>query len=187
MLDAPVSGGVQGAEVGTLAVMCGGDKDTFQRVHHLLTVLGTKVFYCGGSGSGCVLKLCNNLASGSYGLILFEVLTLGVKAGVDLETLASVIGVSTGSSPRITVHFPNYLFKRNFKPGFSTALSAKDTRLGLELAERYQVPMKIAGWLQDQLDEAMTRGWADDDFDSVVRLQEERAGVVLEIRQGEHE
>jgi len=181
MLDAPVSGGVQGAEAGTLGIMCGGERDTFDKVEDLLDIIGGKVVYCGEAGAGCVVKLCNNLASSSYGLILAEALTLGVKAGVDLEVLASAIGASTGSSPRLTVHFPNYLFKRNFTPGFSANLSAKDTRLGLELAEQNEVPMFISNYLREQTQEVLDRGWGNEDFDAVVKLQEERAGVELNL------
>lgn len=182
MLDAPVSGGVEGATAGTLGIMCGGDRATFDQVEGLLNVIGAKVVYCGGPGAGCVVKLCNNLASSSYGVILAEALTLGVKAGVDLEVLASAIGASTGASPRLNVHFRNYLFKRNFTPGFSTNLSAKDTRLGLELAQQYDVPMYVGEYLRNQTETALERGWGDEDFDSIVKLQEERAGIELQIR-----
>ena len=120
MLDAPVSGGVAGAEAATLSVMVGGDEAVFERLRPALAPIGSKLFYCGASGAGNVVKLCNNIAGQGYALVLGEVLTLGVKAGVDLKTLAKVIGNSTGTSTRLTRAFPRRLFRRNFEsPGFS--------------------------------------------------------------------
>jgi 3-hydroxyisobutyrate dehydrogenase len=180
ILDAPVSGGVEGAEAGTLSVIVGGPRETFDRMQPALKAIGTKVFYCGESGAGCVVKLCNNILGATYGIILSEALTLGVKAGVDLRTLSDVISVSTGTNARLAGHLQRYLFKRNFEPGFSTALSIKDTRLALELAREYDVPMQLATMVEHETEAALERGWADLDFDAVMRLQEERAGVILE-------
>lgn len=181
MLDAPVSGGVEGAEAATLSIMVGGDRDAFERVSPLLSSIGGKLFYCGPIGAGSVVKLCNNICSAGTALILSEALTAGVKAGVELKTLAEVIGASTGSSRRLTDKFHRYLFRRNFTPGFSVALSAKDTRLALELAAENDVPMAVGELLRRALEEAIARGWSDRDSDSVARLQEERAGVELKL------
>jgi 3-hydroxyisobutyrate dehydrogenase len=181
MLDAPVSGGVEGAEAGTLSIMVGGDEETFERLRPVLSSIGDKLFYCGAIGAGSVVKLCNNICGASYGLILGEALTLGVKAGVDLATLTSVIGASTGTSNRLTRRFPRFLFKRNFEPGFSAALSAKDTRLALDLAGEVGVPMALGSVIGREMEEVLARGWGDLDFDASVRLQEERTGIVLEL------
>ena len=181
MIDAPVSGGVEGAEAGTLSVICGGDAAAFEAVRPLLSLVGTKVFYCGESGAGSVVKLCNNICSAANALVLGEALTLGVKAGVELSTLVEVLGQSTASSVRLTNKFPRYLFRRNFEPGFSAALSAKDTRLALELANENGVPMAIGALVQQALADLLDRGLGDRDFDAMVLLQEERAGVTLEL------
>jgi len=183
MVDAPVSGGEEGAIAGNLSVMVGGEKEIFERVKPLLVAFGApeKLFHCGDIGTGSVTKLCNNITGFSIGVILSESLTLGVKAGVDLQTLASVIGVSSGSSNRLVRKFPQYLFKGNFTPGFMVQLAAKDARLALQLAEEVGVPMAAASYTKSQLDEAMNRGWAEHDSDSVARLQEERAGVQLRL------
>ena len=86
MLDAPVAGGVEGARAATLSVMVGGDRETFDRVEPLLKAIGPKVFYCGPSGNGAIAKLCNNLCSQAQIAAAGEVLSLGVKAGVDLQS-----------------------------------------------------------------------------------------------------
>jgi len=182
MLDAPVSGGVEGAEAGTLSIMVGGDVDAFEAVKPVLSAMGTRLFHCGDIGSGSVVKLCNNIAGQALALITAEVLTLGVRAGVDLKTLAEVIGNSTGTNTRLTRTFPRRVFPRKFEnPGFSAFLSAKDTRLALDLAHELNVPMQVGEAVGADMDEVMRRGWGALDFDVVARLQEERAGVVLQL------
>jgi 3-hydroxyisobutyrate dehydrogenase len=181
MLDAPVSGGVEGAEAATLSIMVGGDQATFERLRPVLEKIGTKLFYCGDIGNGSVTKLCNNICSQVIGMISSEALTLGVKAGVDVKTLVDVLSVSTGSSSRLAARFPRYLLKRNFEPGFSIALSAKDTHLALDLAQELNVPMQAGELAGRELDECLARGWADKDIDILPTMQEERAGVQLRL------
>jgi 3-hydroxyisobutyrate dehydrogenase len=182
MLDAPVAGGVEGARGATLSVMVGGDQAVYERVRPVLTAIGSKVFYCGPSGTGAITKLCNNLCSQAQIAAAGEILSLGVKAGVDLTTLASVIGVSTGSCRAIVETFPKQLFRRNFEnPGFTTFLSAKDTHLAIELAHELGVPLPIGEIVERDKQEALRRGWGPLSVDVFVRLQEERAGVVLEL------
>jgi 3-hydroxyisobutyrate dehydrogenase len=184
MLDAPVAGGVEGADAGTLSVMVGGDRAAFDRIQAVLEAIGTKIFYCGPSGNGSIVKLCNNLSSQAQIAAAGEILSLGVKAGVDLETLASVIAVSTGSCRAIADTFPKQLFRRNFdNPGFSTFLSAKDTHLALELAHELDVPMEIGEIIERDKQEALRRGWGPLSPDVFVCLQEERAGVRLSLAQ----
>jgi 3-hydroxyisobutyrate dehydrogenase len=182
LLDAPVAGGVTGAEAGTLSVMVGGDREVFSRVEPVLKAIGTKVFYCGPTGNGAITKLCNNLSSQGQIAVAGEILSLGVKAGVDLEILAGVIGVSTGTCRAIVDTFPKQLFRRNFEnPGFSSILSAKDTHLAIELAHELNVPMPIGEIVEADKQEALRRGWGPLSPDVFVRLQEERAGVVLSM------
>ena len=181
MLDAPVAGGVTGAEGGTLSVMVGGDREVFERVRPVLSAIGTKLFYCGPSGNGAIVKLCNNLCTQAQIAAAGEILSLGVKAGIDLEILASAIGQSTGTCRAIVDTFPKQLFRRHFEdPGFSSILSAKDTHLAIELAHELNVPMPIGEVVERDKQEALRRGWGLLSPDVFVRLQEERAGVVLE-------
>lgn len=181
MLDAPVAGGVTGAEAGTLSVMIGGDRETFERAKPVLSAFGARLFYCGPSGNGAITKLCNNLCSQAQIAAAGEILSLGVKAGVDLEILASAIGQSTGTCRAIVDTFPKQLFRRHFEdPGFTSILSAKDTHLAIELAHEIGVPMPIGEIVERDKQEALRRGWGPLSPDVFVRLQEERAGVTLE-------
>ena len=181
VLDAPVSGGVYGAAAATLAVMVGGDQAVYNRMKPTLDAIGSHVVYCGPIGNGMVCKICNNLLSMGIGVLMTEALTLGVKAGVDLATLADVIANSSGGNRRLTEKFPRYLFKGNFEPGFATALAAKDVRLATDLGREYGIPMELSNLVDQRHVEAMFRGWGPEDSDAVSKIQEEKAGVQLRL------
>ncbi len=181
VMDAPVSGGVYGAAAGTLAVMVGGDEAIFNRIKPVLDAIGSHVVYCGLIGSGMVCKICNNIISMGAGVLLAEALTLGVKAGVDLATLADVIANSSGSCRRLTDRFPRFLFKGNFEPGFAANLAAKDVRLATDLGRELGVPMEVSNIIDQWHVEALSRGWGLQDSDAVAKIQEEKAGVQLRI------
>ena len=181
VLDAPVSGGVYGAAAATLAVMVGGDQAVYDQMKPTLDAIGSHVVYCGPIGNGMVCKICNNLLSMGIGVLMTEALTLGVKAGVDLATLADVIANSSGGNRRLTEKFPRYLFKGNFEPGFATALAAKDVRLATDLGREYGIPMELSNLVDQRHVEAMFRGWGPEDSDAVSKIQEEKAGVQLRL------
>jgi len=184
MLDAPVSGGVTGAEQGNLAIMVGGDKAVFEKMKPFLESIGAadKINHCGDIGAGDVVKLCNNLVGIAVPVISAEVLTLGVKAGVDLKTLVEVIGVSTGSNRWITGTFPRTVFRRQFEPAFfSAALSSKDTHLALDLAREVGVEMGMGSIVGREFEYVLDQGWGDLNFDAVVRAQEDRTGIQLSL------
>ena len=181
VLDAPVSGGVYGAAAATLAVMVGGDRAVYDRMKPTLDAIGSHVVYCGPIGNGMVCKICNNLLSMGIGVLMTEALTMGVKAGVDLATLADVIANSSGGNRRLVEKFPRYLFKGNFEPGFATALAAKDVRLATDLGREYGIPMELSNLIDQRHVEAMFRGWGSEDSDAVARIQEEKAGVQLRL------
>jgi 3-hydroxyisobutyrate dehydrogenase len=182
MLDAPVAGGTGGAEKATLSIMVGGDEAVYNEMQPVLSALGNKLFYCGDIGAGSVVKLCNNIAAQGYNMVLGEVLTMGVKAGVELKTLATVIGSSTGTSQRLINAYPTGLFKRAFLPApFSLILSNKDTRLALELSHEVGVPMAVGEIVYKDQMELLERGLGELSTDALVQMQEERAGVVLQI------
>ena len=181
VLDAPVSGGTYGAAAATLAVMVGGDKAVYDRMKPTLDAIGSHVVYCGPIGNGMVCKICNNLLSMGIGVLMTEALTMGVKAGVDLATLADVIANSTGGNKRLTDKFPRFLFKGNFEPGFATALAAKDVRLATDLGREYGIPMELSNLVDQRHVEAMFRGWGPEDSDAVSKIQEEKSGVQLRL------
>ena len=182
VLDAPVSGGTYGAAAGTLAVMVGGDEEIFKQIKPALDAIGSHVVYCGPIGNGMVTKICNNLLSMGIGVLMSEALTLGVKAGMDLEVLADVITNSTGGNKRLADKFPRFLFQGNFEPGFATALAAKDVRLATDLGREYGIPMELSNLVDQRHVEALFKGWGHEDSDAVAKLQEEKSGIQLRTK-----
>lgn len=181
VLDAPVSGGVFGAETGRLAVMVGGDQAAYDLCKPLFDAIGDHVVYCGASGAGSATKLVNNMISLSLNILLGEALALGVKAGVELSTLVDVVQSSSGATWKLGNNYPKFLFKGNFEPGFALDLGAKDLRLGTSLAKELGMPLDLANLVEQRFIEAQSRGWGSQHADVVVKLIEERVGVQLRL------
>ena len=176
VLDAPVSGGDVGAERGALSVMVGGDRSAYERYRPLLELIGDRVTYCGEVGSGSVCKLVNNVISLGLRVMLPEAFTLGVKAGVDPNTLFEVVSNSSGST-RTMKEYPRTLFNGNFEPGFRVDLAAKDLGLATDEGARLGVPMELTEFVLRRYVEAEGRGWGELASTAVARIQEELAGV----------
>jgi 3-hydroxyisobutyrate dehydrogenase len=179
MIDAPVSGGPQGAEAGTLSVMVGGDREVFESVRPVLDSVGSSVTYVGSIGSGTVAKLVHNAISMSTRIVLQEGLALAVKAGVDAATMVEILRTSSfGKQLVLTSHIPDLVLKGDFDhPRFSLGLSHKDVGLALELADEVGAPMALASMAHEEIERAMDLGWADRDNLVTFLLAEERAGV----------
>ena len=178
-LDAPVSGGVAGAEQGTLSVMVSGPKASFEEVEYLLSYFGRNLFYVGDQpGMGHLLKLLNNLLSTTALAATYEALTVGVKAGLDPETMLAVLGVSSGTNHAIENKIPKYVLP-GVPIGFSLDLSYKDVSLCVEAGEALQVPMRIGRTTCQIWHHAICKGGPKQDYLQVVQLFEEWAGVKL--------
>jgi 3-hydroxyisobutyrate dehydrogenase len=184
-LDAPVSGGPQGAQDGTLIVMVGGDEDAFQRALPALQAIGNNIQYVGEAGNGAVAKLCHNLIGLASNHILAEGFTLAVKAGLKPETFLEVLrGGAYGKQIGLKSTLPDVIFKGDFDTArFALALARKDIGLATELAREYNVPMPLSNVAEQNMIEAMNRGWGRKDTAASFLLQEERAGV--EVRSSE--
>ena len=178
VLDAPVSGGTVGAEKATLCVMVGGDRSVYDQYKPALDLIGDNVMYCGDLGSGAVCKIVNNLIGLSVGVLLSEAFTMGIRAGVDAQTLFDAVSKSSGKTLAMQ-GFPNGLFKRNFEPGFQVDLAAKDVGLATQLGRDLRVPMEMANIAQQRYIDAQNKGWGRLASGAVARVQEERAGVEI--------
>ena len=178
VLDAPVSGGVIGATRGTLQVMVGGEEAIYNEVKDVLTGIG-KVGYMGPIGAGTIAKLVHNMISIATRGLIAEGFTLGVKAGVKPEALLEAIrGASYGQGYMLSHMLPDVIFKGDFDTvRFALKLARKDIGLATELAREYDVPMPMAAIAEQNLVEALVRGWGDKDSLSPWMLQEEAAGV----------
>ena len=179
VLDAPVSGGVWGAQRGTLQVMVGGDESIYNEVKGVLSAVGDKVGYMGPIGAGTIAKLVHNMVSIATRSIMAEGLTLGVKAGVRPEALLEAIrGASFGQGLMLSQMIPNVIFKGDFDTvRFACKLARKDIGLATALAREYDVPMPMAAVAEQIMMEAIARGWGDKDSTAPWMLQEEAAGV----------
>jgi 3-hydroxyisobutyrate dehydrogenase len=181
VLDAPVSGGVWGAQRGTLQVMVGGDEAIYNEVKDVLRAVGDKVGYMGAIGSGTIAKLVHNMISIAARSLVAEGFTLGVKAGVKPEALLEAVrGASFGQGLMLSQMLPNVIFKGHFDTvRFALKLARKDIGLAMDLAREYDVPMPMAAVAEQIMMEALARGWGDKDSTSPWMLQEEAAGVVV--------
>lgn len=183
MLDAPVSGGMEGARTGDITVLVGGDTQTFQRARPILETIAKTVIHVGGIGTGSICKVAHNSASFARSLALVEGLTLGIKAGVDPEVMLDVFQkCALGSNFDLHVRMPSTIFSGDFNPRFALKTAFKDIRLAIELAEQYDVPTAVVSLCERDMAEAMDKGLSDLDSSVFLTLQEDRAGVQVRIR-----
>ena len=181
VLDAPVSGGTKGAEAGTLTIMVGGEGSTVEIVRPILRTMGQKIFHVGDAGCGNVAKLVNNLISLACNSISAEGFALGVKAGIDPQTLWEIVSTSTGDNWCMR-QYPNSTFKGNFEPGFKISLAYKDIGLALDLGREYGVPLLLGTVVKKDLEDVSAAGYADKGVDAVILPLEKASGVKVRIR-----
>ena len=181
-VDSPVSGGVNGAVKGTLAIMCACPRKDYEALEGLLAVFG-KPFHVGEeAGQGQSMKLANNMLSATAMAASAEAIAFGVKQGLNPMVMAEVINVSTGANTAIRDKFPKAIIPRLFNFGFASGLMNKDVQLCLEEAQACGVPMAIGSAVGAIWHETVQRLGAESDFTEVAKIIEAKAGVVIEIK-----
>ena len=180
MLDAPVSGGVVAADKATLAVMVGGDRTTFDRLDPVFQCIGNNVVYCGGTGTGCVAKIVNNLIAFCNMAASAEGLMLGVAAGIDLEVLNQVIRNSSGNSMTFRAVVKNAK-SGDWTPSFSIGLAYKDMHLALELADELGVPLMLSPTVHNLMRMAKGLGYEQNDATAILRVYEDTMNRQLKL------
>lgn len=175
MLDAPVSGGEQGAIDGTLSIMAGGKAEVFERCRPVFEVLGKKLVHCGSSGSGQVVKLCNQVAVSVTNLAVCEALTLCQQAGVDPRRMLEAVGAGAGSSWQLVNLGPKML-ARDFAPGFKIEHQQKDLRHALATAEALQAPLPGTALVHKLFSGLESEGAGGEGTQALVKAIEERVG-----------
>lgn len=175
-LDAPVSGGVGGAEAATLTFMCGGDKETFAAARPILEKMGKNIVHCGGPGQGQVVKICNNMVSAVNMMVAAEALVMGEKLGVDRKILYDVITTSTGSSNALIRNcpipgpVPTSASSNGWKPGFMAKLMLKDLRLSQMAAQAAGASTPLGAVATAAYAMHIENGNGDLDSSSIIKL-----------------
>jgi 3-hydroxyisobutyrate dehydrogenase-like beta-hydroxyacid dehydrogenase len=185
-IDSPVSGGVGGAEKGTLAVMVSGPKADFEVLKAALEVIG-KVFFIGEKpGAGQTMKLANNFLSATAMVATSEAVVMGVKSGLDPKVMIDVINSGSGQNTASRDKFPRAILPRSFDFGFTTGLMVKDVRLCLDEMKSLGLKMEVAEAVGKLWEVVIRDMGAESDFTEVIKPIEKAAGVVVGGTPGSH-
>ncbi|PRB41095.1 3-hydroxyisobutyrate dehydrogenase [Arthrobacter sp. MYb23] len=173
-LDAPVSGGVGGAENGTLTFMAGGSAEDFAEAEPILAAMGARIVHCGGPGAGQAAKVCNNMILGVSMIAVSEAFVLGEKLGLSNQALFDVASAASGQCWALTTNcpvpgpVPASPANRGYQPGFAGALMAKDLGLAVRAFEAAGVQARL-GSLTEQIYRTFAEGeGASQDFSGII-------------------
>jgi 2-hydroxy-3-oxopropionate reductase len=178
MLDAPVSGGTQGAHDATLSIMVGGDRDAFERCRPVLAALGSTLTYIGGSGMGLVAKLVNQMLMEASFCIIAEAFGLAAQAGADLEAIYHAVRGGHGGSRVLDLMLPQ-LLSGDLGSGRELTLHHKDGAYALAAAEALGGWAPITQLTHELFDQALAAGQGGHSAAAVARVYEQRLGVRL--------
>ncbi len=182
VFDAPVSGGPRGAANRKLAIWLGGDAEVYGRFEPVLRDFSDQPVRVGEIGAGSVAKLAHNCAGYVVQTALAEVMTMGVKAGVDpLELFTAIRQGAIGRRRTFDGLVEQFLPGEYEPPAFALRLAHKDVSLACALGREQGVPMRLANLTLEEMTEAMGRGWGGLDSRSPMRLQQERAGLDIRV------
>jgi 3-hydroxyisobutyrate dehydrogenase len=176
MLDAPVSGGEPGAINATLSIMVGGQESTFERCRPIFEAMGRTIVYCGPSGSGQTVKLCNQIAGSLNNLAMCEALLFATKMGVDPRKMLEAVGAGAATSWAIQNLAPKVV-ARDFRPGFRIAHQQKDLRLVLEAADQAHLPLPGAALVHQLFAVMEAEGLGGEGIQALAKTLEKMAGV----------
>lgn len=170
-LDAPVSGGAQGAIDATLAIMVGGDAAVLEGVRPLLDCLGKRIVHVGPNGAGQVAKACNQMIMVAAIQAAAEAMRLAAAAGVDCAAVKRALSGGSAAS-RVLDVMGERMVRRDFSAGIEARLHHKDFGLVLEAARQSGVPVPLAAVVGQQLNALMAQGWGRSDTSSLLRVLE---------------
>lgn len=184
-LDAPVSGGVRGAEKGTLSVFAAGKQEVFDGVSPLLAHFASTVLLVGTQpGHGQMAKVINNMLSAAAMAITSEALAVGMRAGLQPDALLEAVNSGSGRNTATAGKFPSFVVNRRFDSGFRLELMLKDVRLCLAAARAQGLPMFLGSTVEQLWGLGAERTRPGSDHTEIVRIFEEWAGVQIESATG---
>jgi 3-hydroxyisobutyrate dehydrogenase len=178
-LDAPVSGGVVGANAGTLTFMCGGSPEAFGRAKPILENMGKRVAHCGGAGAGQAAKICNNMILGATMIVTCEAFALAEKLGLSAQALFDVASTSSGQSWSLTTYcpvpgpVPASPANRGYRPGFAASLMLKDLWLAQEAAASVGAAIPLGAEAAQLYAQFAAAGHGGDDFSGIINFLRE--------------
>lgn len=179
MLDAPVSGGEQGAIDGTLSIMAGGDEEVFQRCLPVLQAMGRNIIHVGPNGMGQTVKLVNQiLVSGTLNAVV-EALVFARKSGADLEKTIEAVKGGAAASWQLSNLAPR-IIERDFKPGFMIDLMVKDLNLVAGSADEMGITLPVMSIIRDRYRELQAKGEGRNGTQALIKALEEMTGVRVE-------
>ena len=176
MIDAPVSGGVKGAEEAGLTFMVGGSVENVEKAQPILSKMGKNIFHAGGSGSGQIAKLCNNMLLAIHMSGTAEAISMGVKSGLDPSVLSEIMSKSSGGNWSLDKYnpYPGVMIEspasKDYQGGFLNKLMIKDLNLAKELAQDSKTETPMGDSARKLYDELIEQGLEDLDFSSVQKL-----------------
>lgn len=176
-LDAPVSGGPQGAEAGILSIMVGGSKQAFLQGLPILEILGKKILHMGEAGSGQTTKLCNQILIGIHIQAVVEAFALAKKTGLDLTKVREALMGGAANSRVLELHGQKILDRSFDKPAFKLKLHRKDLNNALEAGKNMAVPLYLTAFVAQQMDAAIAQGWAELDHTTIMKIEEQLANI----------
>ncbi|MDO8955923.1 MAG: NAD(P)-dependent oxidoreductase [Deltaproteobacteria bacterium] len=184
VLDAPISGGKEGAEAGTLTIMVGGEKAEFERCRNIFEAMGKNIYYLGALGSGLSLKLVNNLLVAVNGLAVAEGMVLGVKAGLDPQMMLDIIPKSAGDSWM----FRNRAYRmvdRDFTCRGELDILLKDLTFIMDMGRSLKIPLVLSAVAKEIFQMANCLGYGKEDDAAIVKVIEKIAGMEVKKAMGD--
>ena len=178
-LDSPVSGGVHGAQAGTLAVMVSGPRSEFDTLAPVFEAIGRAIFVSEKPGAAQTMKLVNNLMAATTLAATAEVMVMGVKAGLDAHVMIDVLNAGSGATHASRDKFPRAVLPRTFDYGFATGLMTKDVRLYLQEAKELGLAAELAEAVGRIWEATLAEEGAESDFTSVIKPLERSADVTV--------
>jgi 3-hydroxyisobutyrate dehydrogenase len=175
-VDAPVSGGSEGAKQGTLSIMAGGEAEIIAQVQPVLAAMGSTITHIGPIGSGQLTKAINQIiVAGTYWSVA-EGLALGLKAGLDMEQVVQAVGGGAAGSWGLT-HRSSNMIHNDYPLGFRVRLHQKDLNIALGAARELGVPLPVAAYVEQIETGLISRGYGDEDLSAIARSVREQAGL----------
>jgi 3-hydroxyisobutyrate dehydrogenase len=178
MLDAPVSGGSEGAARGTLSIMVGGEAETFERARPVLQAMGKTITHVGASGAGQTVKLVNQILVVGAMLGVGEALLFAQAGGVDLEKTLEAVSAGAAGSWMLSNRGPQVI-QRDWRPGFMIDLQQKDVRLVLEAAAELGVPLPGTALIHQLYNTLQNQGLGREGNHALVKALENLAGFEI--------